>query len=44
MVFQGAMNSLSPVTKIGKQLEDVYTTHLPEDEQCPSAWTDARNC
>lgn len=30
MVFQGAMNSLSPVTKIGKQLEDVYKTHRPE--------------
>ena len=29
MVFQGAMNSLSPVTKIGKQLEDVFTTHKP---------------
>lgn len=29
MVFQGAMNSLSPVTKIGKQLEDVYLTHCP---------------
>ena len=29
MVFQGAMNSLSPVTKIGKQLEDVYITHCP---------------
>ena len=30
MVFQGAMNSLSPVTKLGKQLEDVYTTHCPK--------------
>lgn len=30
MVFQGAMNSLSPVTKIGKQLEDVYITHCPK--------------
>lgn len=29
MVFQGAMNSLSPVTKIGKQLGDVYKTHCP---------------
>ncbi len=29
MVFQGAMNSLSPVTKIGKQLCDVYKTHCP---------------
>lgn len=29
MVFQGAMNSLSPVTKIGKQLADVYKTHRP---------------
>lgn len=30
MVFQGAMNSLSPVTSIGKQLEDVYKTHRPD--------------
>ena len=30
MVFQGAMNSLSPVTKIGKQLGDVYKTHRPK--------------
>lgn len=30
VVFQGAMNSLSPVTKIGKQLEDVYITHCPK--------------
>lgn len=29
MVFQGAMNSLSPVTKIGKQLGDVYKIHCP---------------
>lgn len=29
MVFQGAMNSLSPVTKIGKQLADIYKTHRP---------------
>lgn len=29
MVFQGAMNSLSPVTRIGKQLGDVYKTHRP---------------
>ncbi len=29
MVFQGAMNSLSPVTKIGKQIGDVYKTHRP---------------
>lgn len=26
MVFQGAMNALSPVTNIGKQLADVFTT------------------
>ena len=30
MVFQGAMNSLSPVTKIGKQLADIYKTHRPQ--------------
>ena len=30
MVFQGAMNSLSPVTKIGTQLGDVYKVHCPE--------------
>lgn len=30
MVFQGAMNSLSPVTKIEKQLGDIYKTHWPE--------------
>lgn len=29
MVFQGAMNSLSPVTRISKQLGDVYKTHRP---------------
>lgn len=29
MVFQGAMNSLSPVTRIGKQIGDVYKTHRP---------------
>nr|WP_194720164.1 ABC transporter ATP-binding protein [Cellulosimicrobium arenosum] len=29
MVFQGAMSSLNPVTKIGKQLADVFTTHRP---------------
>ncbi|MEZ5164265.1 MAG: hypothetical protein R2683_00085 [Bifidobacterium adolescentis] len=27
--FVGAMNSLSPVTKIGKQLADIYKTHRP---------------
>ena len=30
MVFQGAMNSLSPVTKIEKQLADIYKTHRPD--------------
>jgi ABC-type dipeptide/oligopeptide/nickel transport system ATPase component len=30
MVFQGAMNSLSPVTNIGKQLGDVFKTHRPD--------------
>lgn len=30
MVFQGAMNALSPVTNIGKQLADVFTTHRPK--------------
>ncbi|MEE8737976.1 MAG: ABC transporter ATP-binding protein [Bifidobacterium sp.] len=29
MVFQGAMNALSPVTAIGKQLADVFTAHRP---------------
>jgi peptide/nickel transport system ATP-binding protein len=27
MVFQGAMNALNPVTSIGRQLDDVFTTH-----------------
>jgi peptide/nickel transport system ATP-binding protein len=27
MVFQGAMNALNPVTSIGAQLDDVFTTH-----------------
>jgi peptide/nickel transport system ATP-binding protein len=30
MVFQGAMNSLNPVTRVQAQLEDVFTTHRPE--------------
>jgi len=30
MVFQGAMNSLNPVTTIREQLEDVFLTHRPE--------------
>ena len=30
MVFQGAMNSLNPVTTIREQLEDVFRTHRPE--------------
>ncbi|WP_313280646.1 ABC transporter ATP-binding protein [Timonella senegalensis] len=29
MVFQGAMNALNPVINIGKQLNDVFTTHRP---------------
>ncbi|WP_062463349.1 ABC transporter ATP-binding protein [Demequina soli] len=29
MVFQGAMNALNPVVAIGRQLEDVFTTHRP---------------
>lgn len=29
MVFQGAMNALNPVSNIGKQLADVFTTHRP---------------
>lgn len=29
MVFQGAMNSLNPVTSVRKQLFDVFTTHRP---------------
>lgn len=30
MVFQGAMNALNPVTKIGAQLDDVFRVHRPE--------------
>ncbi len=30
MVFQGAMNSLNPVTSIRSQLGDVFTTHRPD--------------
>ncbi|GAB95355.1 peptide/nickel transport system ATP-binding protein [Kineosphaera limosa] len=30
MVFQGAMNALNPVVAVGRQLEDVYTTHRPK--------------
>ncbi|GGM94006.1 peptide ABC transporter ATP-binding protein [Lentzea pudingi] len=30
MVFQGAMNALNPVTTIGAQLDDVFTTHRPD--------------
>ncbi len=30
MVFQGAMNSLNPVMRISRQLEDVFITHAPE--------------
>ncbi len=29
MVFQGAMNSLNPVTPVSAQLRDVFTTHRP---------------
>lgn len=29
MVFQGAMNSLNPVTRVGRQLDDVLRTHSP---------------
>ncbi|MDR0960310.1 MAG: ABC transporter ATP-binding protein [Propionibacteriaceae bacterium] len=29
MVFQGAMNSLNPVITIGRQIDDVFTTHRP---------------
>jgi peptide/nickel transport system ATP-binding protein len=29
MVFQGAMNSLNPVARVGDQLDDVFTTHRP---------------
>ncbi|WP_052393757.1 dipeptide/oligopeptide/nickel ABC transporter permease/ATP-binding protein [Kutzneria sp. 744] len=29
MVFQGAMNSLNPVTPVGRQLDDVLRTHRP---------------
>jgi len=30
MVFQGAMNALSPVTPVAAQLDDVLVTHRPE--------------
>jgi len=30
MVFQGAMNALSPVTTVASQLDDVLVTHRPE--------------
>ncbi|ROS71854.1 peptide/nickel transport system ATP-binding protein [Curtobacterium sp. PhB130] len=30
MVFQGAMNSLNPVTNVAAQLADVFTTHRPD--------------
>jgi peptide/nickel transport system ATP-binding protein len=30
MVFQGAMNALNPVAKIGAQLDDVFLVHRPE--------------
>ncbi|GIG24846.1 ABC transporter ATP-binding protein [Cellulomonas denverensis] len=30
MVFQGAMNALNPVANIGKQLDDVFSTHRPQ--------------
>jgi peptide/nickel transport system ATP-binding protein len=29
MVFQGAMNALNPVVAVGRQLDDVFTTHRP---------------
>jgi peptide/nickel transport system ATP-binding protein len=30
MVFQGAMNSLNPVTSLRKQFDDIFTAHRPE--------------
>lgn len=30
MVFQGAMNSLNPVTTVRSQIADVFTTHRPD--------------
>jgi peptide/nickel transport system permease protein len=33
MVFQGAMNSLNPVTPIGSQLDDVLRTHRPQSRR-----------
>ena len=30
MVFQGAMNALNPVIAVGRQLDDVFTTHRPD--------------
>lgn len=29
MVFQGAMNALNPVLSIGKQIDDIFSTHRP---------------
>jgi peptide/nickel transport system ATP-binding protein len=30
IVFQGAMNSLNPVTKVSAQLDDIYRAHRPD--------------
>lgn len=31
VIFQKAMNSLSPVHRIGKQMEDIYRVHYPDE-------------
>ncbi len=31
VIFQKAMNSLSPVHRIGKQMEDIYRVHYPQE-------------
>ncbi|MGN1344038.1 MAG: ABC transporter ATP-binding protein [Traorella sp.] len=33
VIFQKSMNSLSPVHRIGKQMEDIYRVHYPNESQ-----------
>ena len=33
VVFQKSMNALSPVHRIGKQMEDVYRIHRPQESK-----------
>ena len=33
VVFQKAMNALSPVHKIGAQMEDIYLVHYPDEDK-----------